>query len=674
MQDLTHHDAARPHLPRLDDYPERETEPLTRFDDISLKVVGAVLPLKSRGSPLMGHALLRTVRRAEARLARDGPAGRDAAVDALRRHRPRLVQAMRCNTLRRPLLADCLVHLRILSRHTLGITPYDVQLLAVASMMRGEICELHTGEGKSLAVALAGTLLALAGRPVHVITVNDYLAERDLAEHARLFAALGLSATVVSETDPLGQRRASYSSDIVYVAAKTLVFDYLRDRTGMRNRPATRLSSKLSRLTGERRDAGRLLRGLPAAIVDEADSVLIDQAVTPFILAGEETPLGGLDTEALQAAFDLSGALREARDYQTLAAQKRVQLSPQGKRRLRELCGARDDMLAVPAIHQHLVTQALVARHVLQRGRDYIVENGTVTVIDESTGRRMPDRQWSDGLHQMVEIDEGAEITASRMTTARISFQRFFPRYLHLCGTTGTARPAARELWRIYGKRVRAIRPRCGDARTWGRVRVFSTSRDRWDAVAARVAGLHATGAPVLIGTRSVAASEACSAALRAAGLAHEVLNATSAAREAAIVAEAGQVGRITVATNMAGRGTDIRLSGAARDAGGLHVILTELHDDRRIDLQLSGRCGRQGEPGHLDRYLSLEDDLMRAAPAVLQRAARGALALRLTPLAHAAMRLRQELRSLAQVRARGRLRQDDRRRQQALGISGAEE
>ena len=673
--------AARPtgaelRLPRLDEYPERRVAPSTRFDDIALKALGAVLPLGLRSPPLGARApLLRVVRRAGRRLADQGALDASgAAAEALRSRRPALVQALRRGAPRRALLAECLALLRRVSEDTLGVSPYDVQLLAVASLLRGEVCEMRTGEGKSLAAALAAALMALAGRPVHVITVNDYLAGRDLEEHRALFEALGLSCAMVTETTPTEARHAAYGADILYAAAKTVVFDYLRDQSAGRSRPPTRLSAKLVRLTGERPEAERILRGLPAAIVDEADSVLIDQAVTPFILAGREVALGGLEPDLLQQAFRISAGLRRGRDHLVRPGERRVLLTAEGKRRLRVACAGRDDLLAVPAIQQHLVTQALAARETLQRGRDYIVEDGKVSVVDEATGRRMPDRQWSDGLHQMVELHENLDMTEMRATTARISFQQFFARYLHLCGMTGTARTAARELWRVYGLRVRRIRPRRGDARRWERVQVVATAEARWRAVANRAAALRVRGVPVLIGTRCIAASEACSRALAAQDIPHEVLNASSAAREATIVAQAGQVGRVTVATNMAGRGTDIRLSPEARKLGGLTVVLTGLHDDRRIDLQLCGRCGRQGEPGRVLRLLSLEDDLIASAPPLLYRVARAALWLGGARAAFAVMRLAQALRSAAQSRVRDRLRADKRRRQQALGIAGVEE
>jgi preprotein translocase subunit SecA len=381
-----------------------------------------------------------------------------------------------------------------------------------------------------------------------------------------------------------------------------------------------------------------------------------------------------LDPDLLRQAFKLSAKLRPSYHYSVQLGLRQVLLTAEGKRRIRFAFASHSSLLSVPAIHQHLVVQALVARETLRPGRDYLVEDGKVLVIDEATGRQMPDRQWSDGLHQMVELSEGLKVTTMRVTTASISFQRFFPRYLHLCGMTGTARTAARELWRVYNLRVRQIAPRAGDARHWEPVRVFATSEARWEAVAHHAAKLSARGIPVLIGTRSVTASEACSRALTAEKLSHNLLNANSTAYEAAIIAEAGQVGRITVATNMAGRGTDIKLSNEARALGGLTVILTEMHDDRRIDLQLYGRCGRQGEKGQVLNILSLEDELMKTAPSFLQRIAAVAINLRNEHLAFLIMLLQQKLRSGMQSRVRNRLRANDRRRQQALGIAGMEE
>lgn len=663
-------------LPRLDDYPERQVEQLTKFDDMALKALGSILPLWLV-KPSIGRRarLLRVIDRTEDRLLSEGViADREAARRSLRQRGPQLARAFRHGMPGRRLIAECLVILRQVVSSTLGVTPYEVQLLAVDSLLRGEICELRTGEGKSLSAAMAAALLGLAGRPVHVLTANDYLATRDLSDHRALFEELGLSSANVTESMTAAARQQAYSADIVYAAAKSVVFDYLRDKRSAARRPVTRLTVKLSRLTGSQADTNRLMRGLPAAIVDEADAVMIDQAVTPFILSGEEAALGGLHPDQLRAAYALSRILRNGRDFHRIPGERRVQLTPSGKRVLRAACSARTDLLSTPAVHQHLATQALIARFALLRGRDYIIEDGTIALVDETTGRRTPDRQWSDGLHQMVELCEGLNLSPARSTIARISFQRFFPRYLHLCGMTGTARGAAREFWRVYDLRVRPIHPRLGDTTRWSPVRVFSTADARWRTVASRVKELCSLGAPVLVGTRSIAASEACSAALAKAGVAHVVLNATNSAREAGIVETAGEAGHVTVATNMAGRGTDIRLSDTARAAGGLHVILTELHDDRRIDLQLCGRCGRQGEAGQIDQFLSLEDELIAASPA-WQRGFVGLTfhSLGMRP-AYWLMRGLQLLRSARLARARDRLRRDDWRRKKELGISGAEE
>jgi len=670
--------AATSALPRLDDYPERQVERMTKFDDVALKTLGSILPLSLVTPPLgPGARIFGAIDRAERRLAAEGVTADDddeAASRSLRRRGPLLSRAFRHGRPGRRLVAECLVLLRHVVKASLGVTPYGVQLLAVDCLLRGEICELRTGEGKSLSAAMAAALLGLAGRPVHVLTANDYLAARDLEEHQALFVRLGLTSADVTEDMTAAARQDAYGADIVYAAAKSVVFDYLRDRKAAAHRPVTRLATKLSRLTGVLDGTERLMRGLPAAIVDEADAVMIDQAVTPFILSGHEEALGGLTPDQLHAAYTLSQALRQGRDFHCIPGERRVQITQSGKRVLRAACATRGDLLSIPAVHQHLATQALIARFALLRGRDYTVEDGVIVLVDESTGRRTPDRQWSDGLHQMVEIREGLELSPSHSTIARISFQRFFPRYLHLCGMTGTARGGAREFWRVYDLRVRQIRPRLGDATRWSPVCVFATSDERWRAVASRVRALCAAGAPVLVGTRSIAASEACSAALDVAGLAHVVLNAANSAQEAAIVASAGEGGRVTVATNMAGRGTDIRLTDAARAAGGLHVILTELHDDRRIDLQLCGRCGRQGEPGHVDQFLSLEDELLAVSPAWQRVVLRHAFQRLGVHAAYWVMRGLQLQRSTRLARVRDRLRRDDWRRQKELGISGAEE
>lgn len=666
MKATAHPPPARP-LPPLERYPQRLERQLSPFDAGVMGVLSYLRPLLGRPRSWGGDlGFVRRVRAAEATLPAD-LASCLALLPDLRR-RSRKLQARMTEAGCAPILA---LLVRI-TREVLGQDPYDVQIAAVWSLMRGEIAEMRTGEGKSLTAALGAAALGLCGRRVHVLTVNDYLAARDARHFAPLFDRLGLTSGCIEETARPEARGAIYRCDIVFSASKNVVFDYLRDQTGPVADRLGGLGSKLAALVPAGAAGSPLLQGLDAVIVDEADSVMIDQAATPFILSGGEAAMGGLDEAVFRRAIDLALRLTEGRDYHSHAGRRQVTLTEDGKLWLGEWAGAEAGLLAVTPVREHIVSQALTALHLLQRDRDYLVEDGKVQIIDESTGRVMPDRQWSDGLHQLVEIKEGLEPGAIRTTLGRITFQRFFPRYRHLCGMTGTARTAARELWETYGLAVRRILPRRPDQRLWAPVEIHATAAAKWQAVGQKVRALNARDIPVLIGTRTVGASRDCSAALHALGIDHHVLNAEEVAREAMIVALAGEPGQVTVATNMAGRGTDIVLSDRARAAGGLHVILTELHEDRRIDLQLAGRCGRQGDPGHVHLVLGLEDGLFTSEPARLRRLA---LALhRIAPVrvVYLLLLLIQNRQARRASGARRRLQKYERERERSLALSGA--
>ena len=528
-----------------------------------------------------------------------------------------------CRALARDGLVDKVVAptfaaIREISRRTLGVAHYDVQLQAGWAMINGRLAEMETGEGKTLSATLPAATAALAGIPVHVISVNDYLVKRDADAMRPLYQALGLSVGTVTEkmTQP-AERRAAYACDITYVTGKQVAFDYLKD--GMQRRQQkSRMAGHIARLQGEPPRRQLLLRGLCFAVVDEADSVLIDEARTPLILSG---PAGPSDWgETYQQAMDLASKLEEGRDFRLQKRMQALEFTDHGRQRLEELAAPLGGLWSGPNRREEWVEKALRAVHLFLRDRHYLVRRGRVEIIDQPTGRAAPDRSWERGLHQMIEIKEGCELSPERETLARISYQQFFRRYLRLSGMTGTGREVASELWSVYRLNLMTIPTRLPIQRRSLGTRIFASSDARWNAVAERVREFQEVGRPVLIGTCSVEASEHLGSLLAERGLPHRVLNARQDDQEAVIVAEAGRRGRITVATNMAGRGTDIQLGPGVVESGGLHVIATQRSEARRIDRQLFGRCGRQGDPGSYEEILSLEDDSLAGFfPAGLQ-------------------------------------------------------
>lgn len=505
-------------------------------------------------------------------------------------------------------LASALAVVREAARRSLGLEPFDTQLMGAVTLMSGKLAEMQTGEGKTLTAALAACIAAAAHLPVHVVTVNDYLAERDAGEMGPLFRFFGLSVGVIVAGLSLDDRRAAYACNVTYCTNKELVFDYLKDRVAAGGR-ATRAQLQVRSLLGGKKQSGMLLRGLHFAIVDEADSIMIDEARTPLILA-EKTQVTS-SAALYQQALDMARELRSGIDFEILPERRHLQLTPLGKECIRRRGEALDPVWQSARAREHLVSQALRALHLFHRDQQYLVDGEKkVQIIDEYTGRVLPGRSWEQGLHQLIEVKEGCPLSEQNRTLARITYQRFFPRYLRLSGMTGTAREVAVELHAVYGLEVVAIPPNKPCRRVVLPPVCLPDEHAKWLAVAAEAAQRSRRGTPVLIGTRSLEASERLSAVLAAAGLAHRVLNARQDAEEADIIAGAGQWGKITVATNMAGRGTDIRLGSGVVDAGGLHVILTEFHDSSRIDRQLVGRCARQGDPGAAAAFVAMDDDL----------------------------------------------------------------
>lgn len=657
-------------LPLWDEYPERETVEPSAFDSAARGVLAPFAALAARVRPLrLGHPVVVQTQAAAQKLAGKAPAELVQALPAMRLRLRKMFRGRRADPV---VVGQAFALIGELSSQHIGQRPFEVQLLAAWANLTGHIAEMRTGEGKSLTAALAAATYALGGVRVHLFTVNDYLARRDHETFLPIFAALGLRAGLVEEGQDPTTRRTAYGCDIVFGTAKQIVFDYLRD--GLLAEGADRRRrSWAARLTSRGRKSGDFtMQGLPCAIIDEADSVLLDQACMPFILSEGSANMGGVTVEDLRRAMAVAQEMPATRGYQILARRRMAYITAEGRQWLERHPIAQNGPMRVAAIRDHAVLQALNALHVFSRDRDYLLQDGKVVVIDESTGRPMPDRSWSDGLHQMIELKEGLALTLPVRTIGRITLQTFFRRYQRLCGMTATASPAAAELWNVYGLHVRRIPGRKPDLRLWPQAQIFATSQARWTAVAARVGALRAGGAAILVGTRTVFASEQVSAHL--AEQPHLVLNAHSGEREAEIIGAAGQAGCVTVATNMAGRGTDIRISAQTKASGGLHVILTELHESPRLDLQLAGRCGRQGDPGQVELWLSLEDDLIARSDQRLRSLATRLLQAGLPRGCYAVMRLCQLIDDKKQARTRATMLHRERSRDVTLAISGAAE
>ena len=504
------------------------------------------------------------------------------------------------------LVAQAFALVREASVRAIKMRHFDVQLIGGWAMLRGMIAEMDTGEGKTLTATLTAATAALAGRAVHVVTVNDYLAERDSAQMTPVYKLLGLSVGCVKQGQQPPERRAAYACDVAYCSNKEVAFDYLRDRLVLGGKPHP-IALRLGVLAGDGAAGRLLLRGLPFAIVDEADSVLVDEARTPLILsAGSERTAG---EKMHRDALEIAGALSES-DYRI--GEEGIEITDAGQDALARVAKDLGGIWKGPRRREQLVRQALTALHVFQRDKHYLVREGKVQIIDEYTGRLMPDRSWERGLHQLIEMKEEVEVTAERETLARISYQRFFRRYLHLCGMTGTAAEIAGELRAVYRLRVARIPTNRPSRRARHPARYFGSAQAKWQAVVETIAACIGRGQPVLVGTRSVGASELLAKLLDEKGVPYRLLNARQDRDEAEIVARAGERGCVTVATNMAGRGTDIRLAPGVPELGGLHVVATELHDAARIDRQLFGRCGRQGDPGSYEVIVAMEDDLAK--------------------------------------------------------------
>ncbi len=486
-------------------------------------------------------------------------------------------------------LPEVFALVREASTRVLGMRHYDVQLLGAMALHNGKIAEMKTGEGKTLVATLAVILNSLEGKGVHVVTVNDYLAKRDAEWMGRLYNFLGLSVGVIVAGLSDEQRKEAYGADITYGTNNEFGFDYLRDNMKF-------YAEQL------------VQRGHHYAIVDEVDSILIDEARTPLIISGASDE----STDLYQKVDEVVRTLEKEKHYTVDEKGKTASLTDEGVLYVEEQLGIENLYDTANITAQHHVLQSLKAHTVFRRDVDYIVKDDQVVIVDEFTGRLMAGRRFSDGLHQALEAKEHVTVAAENQTLASITFQNYFRMYDKLSGMTGTADTEAVEFAQIYGLEVPTIPPNRPMVRKDMPDLIYRTRREKMQAIIQAIKELHATGQPVLVGTISIETSELISQLLKREGVPHSVLNAKHHAQEAEIVAQAGQAGKVTIATNMAGRGTDIKLGEGVVELGGLHILGTERHESRRIDNQLRGRSGRQGDPGSSRFYLSLEDDLMR--------------------------------------------------------------
>ena len=488
------------------------------------------------------------------------------------------------------LLPEAFAVVREASRRVTGMRHFDVQMIGGIVLHRGKIAEMRTGEGKTLVATLPVYLNALTGKGVHVVTVNDYLAKRDSEDMGRIYKALGLSVGLIVHDMNPHERRAAYMADVTYGTNNEFGFDYLRDN----------MVVNVDQM---------VQRELNFCIVDEVDSILIDEARTPLIISGP----GEKSTDLYRILAQVVSTMNEGEDYTVDEKTKQVAPTEVGIAKAEQMLGIKNLYDTEHGIDfSHQIMCALKAKALMHRDRDYVVKDGQVIIVDEFTGRVMFGRRFSEGLHQAIEAKEGVKVERESQTLATITFQNYFRMYNKLAGMTGTAKTEEQEFQKIYNLSVVVVPTNKPMIRTDAPDVIYKTKLAKYKAAVNEIEACHKSGRPVLVGTTSIAQSEELSAMLKRRGIAHNVLNAKYHEQEAEIISHAGQYGAVTIATNMAGRGTDIVLGEGVPELGGLHIIGTERHESRRIDNQLRGRCARQGDPGSSKFFLSLEDDLMR--------------------------------------------------------------
>ena len=490
--------------------------------------------------------------------------------------------------------------------------PYQVQVAGGLAIELGCIAEMSTGEGKTLTATMPGVIAGWRGKGCHIMTTNSYLAQRDAEEMGPVYEYCGLTVGHLEDTMQPQERKAAYLADITYCTNKDVAADFLRDQMslGHGNNGTSELLKKISGISSSKA-AETVLRGLECAIVDEADSVLIDDGVTPLLISGEN-PDKEEQSKIYMQAYEMTKLFHEKQHYNVDMRYKEILLTSQGEKLLLSQSKQLGGIWRGEVRSLELLVQALTVKHFFIRDKQYIIDDEKVVIVDEATGRLMPDRFWRSGIHQAVEAKEQVEINADKDTFARISFQKFFRLYKKLSGMTGTGKEAVREFWYYYHLSVVPIPTNRKCLRKQGVDRVFISENAKWKAVIREIKKVYEKKRPILIGTASIKDSHIISELLKREGIDHLVLNAIHHAKEAEIVAEAGALGKVTVATNMAGRGTDIKIPDNAKNAGGLHVIATERFESFRIDRQLYGRSSRQGDPGSAVAIVSLDDQLIK--------------------------------------------------------------
>lgn len=650
----------------LGSYPQKQE---SKLSDLELKVVRLFKQLKSRltpGTDRQKHVVQQIDRYQNEFQGISEP--------ELSQQIQQLQNELHRQGLTKELIFKSFAIIRETSSRILGKSHYDVQLFGGWLMINGKLAEMETGEGKTLTTTLPACTAALAGIPVHVITANDYLAARDCEIMQPLYQRLGLSASSVIDGLETQQRQQCYQSDIVHTTNKQVAFDYLRDRIEMGDDTGP-LKFQYRHIQHQRpgNKDPMLLRGLCFALVDEADSVLVDEAKTPLIITktipNEESP------DTYSDALYLASILFIEQDFTLNWKTRSIELTNDGEEKLLEL------ILNLPSQWQNkrkremLVIQALEASHFFNKDKDYLVNNDKVQIIDQSTGRVMADRSWEQGLHQMIEAKEGCLISELREPQARISYQRFFSRYLRLGGASGTISEVSAELNQVYGLDVIKVATFRPNKRVMMTEKIYRNETIKKQAVIDRVRELNQQQRPILIGTCSVSESELVCEWLQQNDISHRVLNAKQDEHEADIISQAGQKGAITVATNMAGRGTDIALGPGVNELGGLHVIALSRNESHRVDRQLYGRCARQGDPGSAEAILSLQDPSLEQfySSAMLKVLAKIAQGNRPVPemISRTVLRLPQQKNEKEQHRIRNQLMKQDRRLRKVLAFSG---
>ena len=514
------------------------------------------------------------------------------------------------------LLVEAYALVREAGRRTINMRHFDVQILGGVALFHHSIVEMQTGEGKTLTATLPMYIYALAGNGAMLATVNDYLAQRDADLMGPIYKALGMSVGVIQTEMQPAERREAYYCDLTYGTAKEFGFDFLKDRLLLRKIHEGKhdligaLMGEMANQAGEK----PMQRDPYFAIVDEADSILIDEASTPLIISA--SPDGDEEEEAERYRWAALAApqFEEKKDYTYDHDKRTADLTLAGRKKVRAIPKPSAlDQTGLPDVYE-FIQRAIQVNRNYHRDEHYVIRKGEIVIVDEFTGRLGEGRKWRDGIHQAVEAKEGVKVTWATGQAARVTVQDYFLRFEHLAGMTGTAAASARELRSIYRCRVIPVPTNKPPQRKRWTTAIFRDEEAKWNAIVQEITNIHKAGRPILIGTRTIDKSILLSEKLQKAGITHSVLNAYKIAEEAEIVAKAGELGKVTVSTNMAGRGTDIKITDEVRELGGLFVICTEMHESARIDRQLIGRCGRQGDPGSFRQYLSLGDELLKKA------------------------------------------------------------